>query len=162
MFPDELDRKVYLMTYFQEYMTKTLERDVDWVFSDQERTKGMDFLVKYYRMKNAIVFKLSNDVVQFNFFDHTKILLTEGATVVTFIGPDYKLKCYPLAKLLRRAEKLNILGEGPVLSSSDPAKQRTIDGLVFLFSKLEYCRETLQGLCEKKRPATASSTAGSA
>jgi hypothetical protein len=52
------------MTYFQEYMTKTLERDVDWVFSDQDRTKGMDFLVKYYRMKNAIVFKLSNDVVQ--------------------------------------------------------------------------------------------------
>ncbi|KAK9898570.1 Pkinase-domain-containing protein [Cystobasidium minutum MCA 4210] len=162
VFPEELDRKVYLMTYFQEYMTKTLERDVDWVFSDQERTKGMDFLVKYYRMKNAIVFKLSNDVVQFNFFDHTKILLTEGATVVTFIGPDYKLKCYPLAKLLRRAEKLNILGEGPVLSSSDPAKQRTIDGLVFLFSKLEYCRETLQGLCEKRRPTTASSTAGSA
>lgn len=64
MFPEELDRKVYLMTYFQEYMTKTLERDVDWVFSDQQRTKGMDFLVKYYRMKNAIVFKLSNDVVQ--------------------------------------------------------------------------------------------------
>lgn len=52
------------MTYFQEYMTKTLERDVDWVFSDQQRTKDMDFLVKYYRMKNAIVFKLSNDVVQ--------------------------------------------------------------------------------------------------
>lgn len=64
VFPEELDRKVYLMTYFQEYMTKTLERDVDWVFSDQDRTKGMDFLVKYYRMKNAIVFKLSNDVVQ--------------------------------------------------------------------------------------------------
>jgi hypothetical protein len=96
--------------------------------------------------------------LQFNFFDHTKVLLTENATVVTFIGGDYKLKCYPLAKLLRRAEKLNILGEGPVLSSSDPMKQRTIDGLVFLFGKLEYCRETLKGLSEKKRPATASST----
>lgn len=52
------------MTYFEEYMTRTLERDVDWVFSDRERLRNMDFLVKYYRMKNAIVFKLSNDVVQ--------------------------------------------------------------------------------------------------
>lgn len=63
-FPTELDRKVYLMTYFEEYMTKTLERDVEWTWTDAERVRNMDFLVKYYRMKNAIVFKLSNDVLQ--------------------------------------------------------------------------------------------------
>lgn len=63
-FPEDLDRKVYLMTYFEDYMTKTLERDVEWVFSDASRSRNMDFLVKYYRMKNAIVFKLSNDVLQ--------------------------------------------------------------------------------------------------
>lgn len=152
-FPKDLDRKVYLMTYFEEYMSKTLERDVDWVFSDKEKAKNMVFLVKYQRMKNAIVFKLSNDVLQFNFFDHTKILLTEGATVVTFIGPDYKLKCYHLGKLLRRAERLNLFGAEPQLTSKDPTKQKTIDSIVLLFSKLEYCREVLKGLCEKKRPS---------
>lgn len=170
-FPEELDRKVYLMTYFEDYMTKTLERDVEWVFSDKRRTRDMDFLIKYYRMKNAIVFHLSNDVIQvsqcknrrsefsadcinpqFNFFDHTKILLTEQATVVTFIGPDYKLKSYPLAKLLRRAQRIGLLyGDGHILSSSDPAKQKTIDGLVFLFDKLEYCRDVLKNLCDKKK-----------
>merc|ERR1711879_283254 len=144
-------------------MTKTLERDVEWTFSDQSRAKNMDFLVKYYRMKNAIVFKLSNDVLQFNFFDHTKILLTEGATVVTFIGPDYKLKCYSLAKLLRRADRLGLLQNpsGAPITSSDPVKQKTIDGLVFLFAKLEYCKEVLKGLCEKKR-ASGTAAAGSA
>jgi hypothetical protein len=45
-------------------MSRTLERDVDWVFNDAGKTRNMDFLVKYQRMKNAIVFKLSNDVLQ--------------------------------------------------------------------------------------------------
>lgn len=92
---------------------------------------------------------------QFNFFDHTKILLTDSATTVTFIGPDYKLKVYPLAKLLRRAERFNILDKSaPVPTSSDPAKQKTIDGLVFLFDKLQYCKDVLKSLCEKKRPTS--------
>lgn len=63
-FPKDLDRKVYLLTYFEEYMSRTLERDVDWVHCDTQRHCNMDFLVKYQRLKNAIVFKLSNDVVQ--------------------------------------------------------------------------------------------------
>lgn len=62
--PVELDRKSYLLEYFEDYMSKTLLRDVDWTFVDTARTRNMDFLVKYYRMKNAIVFKMSNDVLQ--------------------------------------------------------------------------------------------------
>lgn len=45
-------------------MSKTLLRDVEWTFVDTSRTRNMDFLVKYYRMKNAIVFKMSNNVLQ--------------------------------------------------------------------------------------------------
>lgn len=66
--PPELDRKAYLLRYFEDYMAKTLRRDVPWTFEDVERKKNMDFLVKYYRMKNAIVFKMSNDVLQVCFF----------------------------------------------------------------------------------------------
>ena len=144
------------MTYFEDYMTKTLERDVEWVYSDKGKAKNMDFLVKYYRMKNAIVFQLSNSVLQFNFFDHTKILLTNAGKVVTFIGPDYKLKSYPLAKLVRRAARIGLInGNGTIISSTDPAKQKTIDGLVFLFGKLEYCTEVLKGLSEKKGSSAA-------
>jgi hypothetical protein len=99
---------------------------------------------------------------QFNFFDHTKILLTEGATVVTFIGPDYKLKVYSLSKLLRRAERFSILDKNtPTATSSDAAKQKTIDGLVFLFEKLQYCNDVLKGLCEKKRPGSAATISSS-
>lgn len=62
--PKDVERKVYLLKYFDEYMSQTLKREVEWTFSDVGRTKNMDFLVKYYRMKNAIVFKMSNEVLQ--------------------------------------------------------------------------------------------------
>jgi hypothetical protein len=62
--PESLQRKAYLLEYFEDYMAKTLTRDVEWTFVDSARTKNMDFLVKYYRMKNAIVFKMSNEVLQ--------------------------------------------------------------------------------------------------
>lgn len=62
--PEELKRKAYLLEYFDDYMAKTLTRDVKWTFVDESRTRNMDFLVKYYRMKSAIVFKLSNQVLQ--------------------------------------------------------------------------------------------------
>lgn len=62
--PNELERKAYLLAYFEDYMSQTLLREVEWNFVDKERTQNMDFLVKYYRMKNAIVFKMSNEVLQ--------------------------------------------------------------------------------------------------
>lgn len=60
----EIDRKAYLLRYFEDYMAKTLRREVSWSWEDTKKTRNMDFLVKYYRMKNAIVFKLSNEVLQ--------------------------------------------------------------------------------------------------
>lgn len=35
-----------------------------YTFEDLERSKGMDFVQKYLRMKHVIVFKLSHDVLQ--------------------------------------------------------------------------------------------------
>jgi hypothetical protein len=74
--------------------------------------------------------------------------------VVTFIGSDHRLKTYHLAKLLRRAERLGLFTDRPQLQTKDPAKQKTIDSIVFLFGKLEYCREALKGLAERGRPST--------
>ena len=36
-------------------------------FNDVDRTKGMDFVSKYLRMKHVIVFQLSSDVLQVRF-----------------------------------------------------------------------------------------------
>ncbi len=47
----------------------------------------MTFVHKWYKTKDAIVFRLSNGTVQLNFYDHTKILLTAGGQVVSVIEP---------------------------------------------------------------------------
>lgn len=63
-YADELKSKVYLMKHFERYMMDRLYGDYDYTFQDLKRTKGMDFVQKYLRMKHVIVFKLSHDVLQ--------------------------------------------------------------------------------------------------
>jgi hypothetical protein len=38
--------------------------EYEYTFEDQGRTKGMEWVQKYLRMKHVIVFKLSHDVLQ--------------------------------------------------------------------------------------------------
>ncbi len=38
--------------------------EYDYTWDDVERSRGMDWVQKYLRMKNVIVFKLSHDVLQ--------------------------------------------------------------------------------------------------
>jgi len=63
-FPDELKSKVYLLKHFERYIMDRLWGKQDFTFEDVERTKGMDWVQKYLRMKHVIVFKLSHDVLQ--------------------------------------------------------------------------------------------------
>jgi hypothetical protein len=141
--PKDLDRKVYLLQYFDHYMAQTLDRDVDWTFRDAGRTRDLDFLVKYYRMKQCIVFRLSNAVLQFNFFDHTKIVLTGDGHAVTLIGQDYRLKTYPLAKLVREGVQLEAEAAAAA-GELEPRRQRKADQVRFILDKLSYCAEVLR------------------
>jgi hypothetical protein len=45
-------------------MQERLHYDKPYCFTDGARTKGMDFVQRYLRMKHVIVFKLSHDVLQ--------------------------------------------------------------------------------------------------
>ena len=63
-YPEDLKSKIYLIKHFERYMMERLYGDYDYTFQDLERTKGMDFVQKYLRMKHVIVFKMSHDVLQ--------------------------------------------------------------------------------------------------
>lgn len=63
-FPEELKSKVYLLKHFESYIMEKLYGDYDYTFQDRDRSKGMDFVQKYLRMKHVIVFKMSHDVLQ--------------------------------------------------------------------------------------------------
>ncbi|KAG0667228.1 Cell cycle serine/threonine-protein kinase cdc5/MSD2 [Rhodotorula mucilaginosa] len=153
--PTELDRKAYLLQYFEDYMAKTLRRDVAWLFEDVQRKKNMDFLVKYYRMKQAIVFKMSNDVLQFNFYDHYKLIITSSGLVVTVIDRNFTQTTYTLPALFRLAASHGHYA--PRHAASDELKQIRI-----LLDKVGYCRDVLRTLVNRKTSSSSTVATASA
>lgn len=99
-----------------------------------------------------------NDGFQFNFFDHTKLLLTDSGRAVTFIGPDYKLKTYALASLMREAARLGLLPRERVLQFDLPVdhaqqedrRQRKQAAVHFMLNKLVYALDVVQSLAQRR------------
>ncbi|KAM5543681.1 hypothetical protein V8D89_002932 [Ganoderma adspersum] len=130
-YPEDLKNKVYLLKHFERYIMDRLYGDYEYTYEDQGRTKGMDFVQKYLRMKHVIVFKMSHDVLQFNFYDHSKVILSSQGLLVTHIDKNYTLTRHSLAEVIARALR-------PPVADPDEAKfnQRLVD-------KLKYCKEVL-------------------
>lgn len=62
-----LKDRVHLLGYFKEYIQKKLYGDYSYNFvGDIEH--GMVYLAKFWRTKNVVTFKLSNDVLQVSIF----------------------------------------------------------------------------------------------
>ncbi|KAF8531148.1 Pkinase-domain-containing protein [Gautieria morchelliformis] len=133
-YPEDLKSKIYLMKHFERYMMERLYGDYDYTFLDVERTKGMDFVQKYLRMKHVIVFKMSHDVLQFNFYDHTKMIISSQGLLITHIDKNYQLTRWPLSDLMARAL---------MPPHHDPSKAKFHQRLL---DKLLYCKEVLTSI----------------
>ena len=147
-YPEELKNKVYLLKHFERYIMDRLYGDYDYTFEDIERTKGMDFVQKYLRMKHVIVFKMSHDVLQFNFYDHSKVILSSHGLLITHIDKNYNLTRHTLAEVMARSLR-------PPVADPDEAKfnQRLVD-------KLKYCKEVLLSIRAASQDQAGGSEAG--
>ncbi|KAI0703486.1 Pkinase-domain-containing protein [Cytidiella melzeri] len=130
-YPEELKSKVYLLKHFERYIMDRLYGDYDYTYEDQDRTKGMDFVQKYLRMKHVIVFKMSHDVLQFNFYDHSKVILSSQGLLVTHIDKNYELTRFSLSEIMAMSLRP---------STSDPNLIKRNERMV---EKLRYCKEVL-------------------
>ncbi|PCH34951.1 Pkinase-domain-containing protein [Wolfiporia cocos MD-104 SS10] len=130
-YPEEIKSKVYLLKHFERYIMDRLYGDYDYTFEDTERTKGMDFVQKYLRMKQVIVFKMSHDVLQFNFYDHSKVVLSSQGMLITHIDRNYNLTRHTLGEVMAQSLR------PPV---ADPDQQKFN---LRLLEKLKYCKEVL-------------------
>lgn len=127
--------------------------DYSYTFEDTERGKGMDFVQKYLRMKHVIVFKMSHDVLQvclqqvpslfpplltsheqFNFYDHSKIILSSHGLLVTHIDKNYKMTRWTLSEIMAQALQ-------PPVADPEQAKFNQK-----LLEKLKYCKEVLASI----------------
>ncbi len=150
-YPDDLKNKVYLLKHFERYIMDRLYGEYEYTFEDVDRTKGMDWVQKYLRMKHVIVFKMSHDVLQvsfpahhpslaltyvrmqFNFYDHSKIILSSHGLLVTHIDKHYKMTRWSLSEIMATALKAEA-------GNIDEAQAKFNGKLV---DKLRYCREVL-------------------
>lgn len=79
-------RKFKILSYFEDkIMTRLAGVESPLMEVDEDITAGMAFVWKWYRCMQAIVFRLSSGVVQFNFYDHSKLLISQDGLVLSVI-----------------------------------------------------------------------------
>jgi len=100
-YPSDLHKKVTLLKHFKVYMNENLYKASTYSFVDKERKEDLDFLTKYLRTKRAVIFRLSNKVVQVNFFDHTKLMFSGDGNVVSFVDRNRDMKSYKLLEFIK-------------------------------------------------------------
>ncbi|KAH8101081.1 kinase-like domain-containing protein [Cristinia sonorae] len=129
--PEDIKNKLHLLKYFEEYIMNRLYSETEYTFQDVERTRGMIFVQKYLRLKHLILFRLSHDVLQFNFLDHSKIILSSQGLVVTYIDKECQLTRFTLSEIMAQS-----LRPPP----TDPVRAKFHQRL---FDQLKYCKEIL-------------------
>lgn len=160
--PQELAPKYKLMRFFEnEIMERLYGADSPLTYVDDSLVTGMMFVHKWYRCKQAIVFRLSNSTVQFNFYDHTKLFLSQDGLVVSAIEPVDKTEGVPILRTWTLAEMVAIAhprrsaaeaaaaaaagpgatqGTIPQLFHTKPSERRLVRQLI---KKLRYVRDVL-------------------
>ena len=118
-YPKELHKKVTLMQHFRSYL-ENHEDGADgsdgaamqhlpsaYNPSTAAQAEGKQLQVnphvyvkKWMRTKHAIMFRLSNKIVQVNFQDHTEILLNSESRLVTYVNKKGERQTLPLSHAL--------------------------------------------------------------
>mmetsp|Transcript_120942 Transcript_120942/g.342121 ORF Transcript_120942/g.342121 Transcript_120942/m.342121 type:complete len:951 (-) Transcript_120942:202-3054(-) len=112
-FPEDLKKKVTLLRHFKSYMsTDALDKKDGATMGESslpQPSKGSTatyepgqapYVRKWTRNKHAIMFQLSNRVVQVVFFDNTEAVLSSRCHMVTYVDKARQAVSYPISEVL--------------------------------------------------------------
>ena len=110
-YPESLQKKVTLLKHFRNYLVeqqRKAEQEGEIATTampaveviDSHSDTSMVYLKKWVRTKHAILFRLSNDTIQVVFCDHTEILLSHGAAIVTYVDKKRERTTFNLGDML--------------------------------------------------------------
>ncbi len=116
-YPKDLQKKVTLLHHFKNYLdnnnnqseqptqsnTNTpseTESQVDKDGEKEKKDKPFTYVKKWMRTRHAIMFRLSNKIVQVCFQDKTEIILSSESRVVTYANKRGERTTYPLSTAL--------------------------------------------------------------
>ncbi|CAD8127828.1 unnamed protein product [Paramecium sonneborni] len=95
-YPQELHKKVTLLQHFRSY----LEGEPQTTSNEDPESKQLVYVKKWMKTRHAIMFRLSNKIVQVNFTDKTEIILSSEHKMVTYVNKTGDRSHYPLATAL--------------------------------------------------------------
>ncbi len=93
----ELQKKVTLLQHFRNYLYADSKIEYP---QEGALDGGYCYVKKWMKTKHAIMFRLSNKIVQVNFTDKTEIILSSEQKLVTYINLKGERSEYPLATAL--------------------------------------------------------------
>eukprot|EP00605_Chrysophyceae_sp_TOSAG23-4_P002605 GSChrysophyteH1.ASY1.ANO1.2876.1 assembled CDS len=95
-YPEALQKKVTLLKHFRNYLVDQQKLSAKFDANDAD----MPFLKKWVRTRHAILFRLSNRIVQVVFFDRSEVLLSSEARVVTYVNKQGMREDHSLEEVL--------------------------------------------------------------
>lgn len=108
-YPKELQKKVTLLQHFRSYLEgeENKEKSTNDLASQNFSAKDLAniYVKKWMRTKHAIMFRLSNKVVQVIFQDQTEIILSSELRVVTYLNKKHERLHYPLSTALESSNQ---------------------------------------------------------
>lgn len=114
-YPKEIQKKVTLLTHFKSYLegdnpNSAIPQPVGDATTNEKLTESannissnpsvLTYVKKWMRTRHAIMFRLSNKIVQVCFQDHTEIILSSESRVVTYANKKGERSTYPLSTAL--------------------------------------------------------------
>jgi len=98
-YPKELHKKAVLLQHFKSYLEgenaqkKKIYPDLD----EESKRLGMVYVRKWLKTKHAVMFRLTNKIVQVKFTDKTEIILSSEHKIVVYTNKKGERSEYPLA-----------------------------------------------------------------
>lgn len=115
-YPDHLQKKVTLLQHFRNYLKEQQQKEggsentllkparVVSKMEVENSTNSVSpyvYLKKWVRTRHAILFRLSNSTVQVVFYDHTEVLLSSEARLVTYVDKTGERTTYPIHEITK-------------------------------------------------------------
>jgi len=98
-YPKELQKKVTLLQHFRSYLEGDA-KDLQPTEEEAGQKLSAVYVKKWMKTRHAIMFRLSNKIVQVNFTDKTEIILSSENKMVTYVNKKGERSHYPLATAL--------------------------------------------------------------
>ncbi|OMJ72607.1 hypothetical protein SteCoe_28905 [Stentor coeruleus] len=96
-YPAEFQKKVTLLQHFRKHLAIT--------DAINELQSPMTYIKKWLPTQHAMIFRLSNKVVQVYFQDKTELMLCSGTKQVVYIDKTSKITVFPLATAMESGNK---------------------------------------------------------